>query len=98
VDRHGDDRLRELLQRTRTMRSFDRAFQRTMGVSVERFDEQWRTWLRKTYWPTVATKENPDEFGRQLTDHRNDASCTSPAISRIPHRYTRTAASTPTST
>jgi hypothetical protein len=81
VDRHGDDRLRELLQRTRTMRSFDRAFQRTMGVSVERFDEQWRTWLRKTYWPTVATKENPDEFGRQLTDHRNDASCTSPAIS-----------------
>ena len=81
VERHGEDRLRELLQRTRTMRSFDRAFQRTMGVSVERFDEQWRNWLRKTYWPTVATKEPPEEFGRRLTDHRRDASCVSPAIS-----------------
>ena len=83
VDRHGEDRLRDLFQRIRTMRSFDRAFQRSMGVSVERFDEQWRTWLRKTYWPTVAVKQNPEEFARRLTDHRHDASSinTSPAVS-----------------
>jgi len=83
VERHGEDRLRDLFQRIRTMRSFDRAFQRSMGVSVERFDEQWRTWLRKTYWPMVAVKEPPEEFARRLTDHRHDASSlnTSPAIS-----------------
>ncbi len=83
VERHGEDRLRDLLQRIRIMRNFDRAFQRSVGLSVERFDEQWRTWLRKTYWPTVATKENPEEFARRLTDHRRDESSlnTSPAVS-----------------
>ncbi|MEK7330118.1 MAG: hypothetical protein AAB113_04880, partial [Candidatus Eisenbacteria bacterium] len=83
VERHGEDRLRDLLQRIRVTRNFDRAFQRSMGLSVERFDEQWRTWLRKTYWPTVATKENPEEFARRLTDHRRDESSlnTSPSVS-----------------
>ncbi len=83
VDRHGEDRLRDLFQRIRSSRNFDRAFQRSMGISVERFDEQWRAWLRKTYWPTVATKENPEEFARRLTDHRKDESSlnTSPAVS-----------------
>jgi Tol biopolymer transport system component len=83
VDRNGEDRLRDLLQRIRIMRNFDRAFQRSVGVSVERFDDQWRIWLRKTYWPTVATKENPEEFARRLTDHRRDESSlnTSPAVS-----------------
>ena len=83
VDRHGEERLRDLFQRIRITRNFDRAFQRSMGLSVERFDEQWRVWLRKTYWPTVATKENPEEFARRLTDHRHDESSlnTSPAVS-----------------
>src|SRR5262245_48101353 len=83
VDRHGEERLRDLFQRIRIMRNFDRAFQRSVGVSVDRFDEQWRIWLRKTYWPTVATKENPEEFARRLTDHRHDESNlnTSPAVS-----------------
>jgi Tol biopolymer transport system component len=83
VERHGEDRLRDLFQRIRVTRNFDRAFQRSMGLSVERFDEQWRTWLRKTYWPTVATQENPEEFARRLTDHRRDESRlnTSPAVS-----------------
>ncbi|HKQ57630.1 MAG TPA: hypothetical protein VJY35_07155, partial [Candidatus Eisenbacteria bacterium] len=83
VERHGDERLRDLLQRIRTMRSFDRAFQRSIGASVDRFDEQWRIWLRKTYWPTVATKEDPEQFARRLTDHRRDESSinTAPAVS-----------------
>ncbi|TMQ72026.1 MAG: hypothetical protein E6K81_08505 [Candidatus Eisenbacteria bacterium] len=83
VQRHGEDRLRDVFQRIRSMHSFDRAFQRSMGVSVDKFDEQWRTWVRKTYWPTVTTKENPDQFARRLTDHRRDGSSlnTSPSVS-----------------
>src|SRR5436309_5995326 len=83
VDRYGEDRLRDLLQRIRAVRSFDRAFQRSIGTSVEKFDQQWREWLRKRYWPTVATKEDPEHFARRLTDHRRDESSlnTSPAVS-----------------
>ncbi len=83
VERYGDERLRDLLQRMRQMHSFERAFQRSLGVSVERFDEQWRLWLRKRYWPTVATKDDPEHFARRLTDHRRDQSYlnTAPAVS-----------------
>jgi Tol biopolymer transport system component len=88
VDRFGEERLRELLQRMRQMRSFERAFQRTLGTSVERFDEQWRTWLRKRYWPTIASKEDPEQFARRLTHHRRDASNfnTAPAVSPMGDR------------
>ncbi|TMQ73337.1 MAG: hypothetical protein E6K80_00385 [Candidatus Eisenbacteria bacterium] len=83
VDRYGEPRLRDLLQRMRQMHSFERAFQRSLGVPVERFDDQWREWLRKRYWPTVATKEDPEHFARRLTDHRRDTSFlnTAPAVS-----------------
>jgi Tol biopolymer transport system component len=83
VERYGDERLRDLLRRMRQMHSFDHAFQRALGVSQERFDEQWRQWLRKRYWPTVASKQQPEEFARRLTDHRRDQSYVNgaPAIS-----------------
>ena len=83
VERYGEERLRDVLRRVRQMRNFDRAFQRSVGVPVAKFDEQWRTWLRREYWPTVASKANPEEFGRRLTDHRHDESNinNSPAVS-----------------
>jgi hypothetical protein len=83
VDRFGEERLRDVLKRIRQMRNFDRAFQRSVGMPIGKFDEQWRTWLRKEYWPTVASKEDPERFARRLTDHRRDESNfnTGPAVS-----------------
>ncbi len=83
VRRYGEDRLRDVLRRARQMRNFERAFEKSVGLSESKFDEQWRTWLRKQYWPTVATKDSPEQFARRLTDHRKDESVlnTAPAIS-----------------
>jgi Tol biopolymer transport system component len=83
IERYGEDRMRDLLQRIRSMGNFDRAFQRSLGISVENFDKQWREWLKKRYWPTVTDKQDPDKFARRLTDHRHDTSNlnTAPAIS-----------------
>ena len=83
VDRFGEARLRNLLQTMRRVRSFDRAFERSVGMGVDKFDEQWQTWLRKEYWPTVVSKDSPERFARRLTDHRHDPSNlnTAPAVS-----------------
>lgn len=83
IVRFGEDRFREMLQKVRGGRNFERAFQRTYDLSVEKFDEQWRDYLRKRYWPTVARHEQPERYGRRLTDHRKDASNanTAPAVS-----------------
>jgi len=83
IDRFGEDRYREIVQRIHNYRNFDRAFQRTTGMTVAKFDEQWREWLKRQYWPTVAVKQPPDRYGRPLTDHRHDQSNlnTAPAVS-----------------
>jgi len=83
VDRYGEDRLRDVLKRIRQTRSFERAFQTSIGMPIDKFDEQWREWLRKQYWPTVAHKDTPESFARRLTDHRHDQSSlnTAPSIS-----------------
>ncbi len=83
VERHGEERLRDVLQRLRQSRNFDRAFARAVGMPPAKFDEAWREWLKKRYWPTIAQKEGPETFARRLTDHRRDESSlnTSPAVS-----------------
>ncbi len=83
VDRYGEDRLRDVLKRIRQTRSFERAFQASIGMPIGKFDEQWRQWLRKQYWPSVAHKDTPESFARRLTDHRRDQSSlnTAPSIS-----------------
>ncbi len=74
IVRHGEERFRDLLRRARQMHNFERAFQRTYGLSTRRFDERWREMLRKRYWPTLAKLDHPEAFGRRLTDHRRDES------------------------
>jgi len=74
VERYGENRFRDMLRRARQMRNFERAFQRTYGLSTRRFDEQWREAMRKRYWPSLATLDHPDAFAKRLTDHRHDES------------------------
>ncbi len=82
VERHGEDALRTLLRDIRRM-GFERAFRRAVGMKVSMFDEQWRAWARRRYWPTVAARREPEAFARRLTDHRRDGSLlnTAPAVS-----------------
>jgi Tol biopolymer transport system component len=83
AQRFGEDRVRDILQKTRMMHSFDRGFERSVGMPIQKFDEQWHEWLKKQYWPTVAQKDDPEQFARRLTDHRHDESVlnTSPSVS-----------------
>jgi Tol biopolymer transport system component len=74
AERYGEERFRELLQKMKMYRNFDRAFQSVMGTTVAKFDEDFSTWLRRQHWPEVSDKSNPDIFARRLTDHRRDRS------------------------
>jgi len=85
TERYGEERLRDVLQRIRQMHGFDRAFQRSVGLPVSKFDEQWREWLRRKYWPAVAAKQDPEKFARRLTDHRRDESRFNTASSVSPY-------------
>jgi Tol biopolymer transport system component len=73
-ERYGEGRLRDLLHRMKNYRNFDRAFEAVMGTSVAAFNEDFDNWLKRSFWPEVRTKSNPEVFARRLTDHRKDRS------------------------
>ncbi len=83
AERYGEDRLRELVRALARTRSFERAFRRAVGVGEKKFEEEWREWLRREYWPSAARERGPAAFGRRLTDHLRDGSAlnTAPAVS-----------------
>ena len=83
IQRYGEERFRDLFRRARQMHNFEHAFEKTYDLPVGKFDQQWREYLRKRYWPAVAVHEHPETYGRRLTDHRHDQSVlnTSPAVS-----------------
>lgn len=44
--------------------SIERPLERSFDLSVEEFDTQFRTWLRKQYLPALITKGEPTEYGK----------------------------------
>ncbi len=74
TERYGPERIRDLLQKTKYYRNFYRAFEVTLGTSVEKFDQDFQAWCKRMYWPSVAKRGSPEEFARRLTDHRRDRS------------------------
>lgn len=74
AERFGPDRLRDLLQKMKFHRSFDRAFEASLGTTTIHFNQDLNEWLKRTYWPLVRDKSSPEIFARRLTDHRHDRS------------------------
>ena len=54
-ERYGPERIRDIMQKLKFHRNFDRAFDISMGTTVVKFDEDFQSWLKKTYWPSGET-------------------------------------------
>ncbi|MDI6808004.1 MAG: BamA/TamA family outer membrane protein [Candidatus Eisenbacteria bacterium] len=83
VERHGREKLAEMIASARGMRSMDRVFDRAFGMSQSKFSDEWIKYLKKEYWPEVSKREDPEKFARRVTDHERDNSYINadPAIS-----------------
>ncbi|MHB0968790.1 MAG: BamA/TamA family outer membrane protein [Thermoanaerobaculia bacterium] len=84
VDRYGWDGLRDFIYEYRNALgpSIEKPLKRAFDVTVEEFDTQFRTWLRKQYLPSLIAKGEPTEYGQRFST-REDARSQelSPAIS-----------------
>lgn len=78
----GDEVVGILLQKATRM-GVQRAFESTLGMSLEALSREWESAVRKTYLPQVAEYQRPTEIGRPLLRHARleDPSYMAPAIS-----------------
>jgi Tol biopolymer transport system component len=81
--RYGEEKIGEILNRIRGARSIDQGFRSTIGLTVNELSEKWQRELKTWFWPDIARYQDPEDFGRRLTDHTKESNFynTSPSIS-----------------
>jgi Tol biopolymer transport system component len=83
AEKYGEQKIGELINKVKGAGSVEEGFKSSIGLSLEEFNERWKKDVKKTYWPDIAIRKDPDDFSRRLTDHRKDGGFynTSPALS-----------------
>jgi Tol biopolymer transport system component len=80
---YGDDTIGKVFKRLPHLRSLDRTFQDVVGLTLEKFSDDWTEAVRREYLPQIRDHRKPEDFAFRLTDTEKDLSnlnCT-PAVS-----------------
>lgn len=64
----GDEVIGILLQRAPRV-GLERAFQSTLGLSLEELSNEWMAAVRSTYFTQVTEYQRPEQFAERLTHH-----------------------------
>ncbi len=82
--KYGEQKIGDILNRIKSMRSVEAGFKGAIGLSLEELSERWQKDQKVMYWPDIAKREEPADYSRRLTDHRKGGAFyygISPAIS-----------------
>jgi Tol biopolymer transport system component len=81
--KYGKEKIGELINKVKGSGSVEEGIRSSIGLTLEELNERWKKDIKKTYWPDIAVREDPDEFAKRLTDNRKDGGFynTSPALS-----------------
>jgi Tol biopolymer transport system component len=81
--KYGKEKIGELVNKVRSTGNVEEGFKASIGISIKELNERWKKDVKKIFWPDIAKRNDPDEFAKRLTDHREDGGFynTSPAIS-----------------
>jgi len=74
ADHFGEDKISELLSRSRAMLSVEKGMKAALGLSMEDFNRELTRHLKREYWPEIAKRLDSRELGKPLTDHRKQNS------------------------
>jgi Tol biopolymer transport system component len=83
ANRYGDEKIAEILEKTKGLGSVEEGIKASIGLTLEELNENWKKFLKKEYWPQIDKRTDPDEFAKRLTNNKKDGGFynTSPAIS-----------------
>lgn len=83
ADKYGEEKIGEILSKTKGLGNLKAGIKASIGLSLEELNERWKKSLKKTYWPAIAERKDPDEIAKRLTDNQKTGGFynTSPSIS-----------------
>ena len=83
ADTYGIEKIGELLYSVKAKGNVKKGFKASIGIDLDELNEKWKKSIKKKYWPEVATRNDPEDFAKRLTDNKKLGGFynTSPAIS-----------------
>ncbi len=70
ADTYGEEKVGEILSNIKGKGGLEAGFKASIGIDIEELNKKWKKDLKKRYWPEIASRKDPDEFAKRLTDHK----------------------------
>jgi len=74
ADQYGEDKISDLLARSRGMLSVEKGMKASLGLSMSDFNRELTRHLKRDYWPEIALRKDAREVGKALTKHEEQGS------------------------
>jgi Tol biopolymer transport system component len=68
----GEKMFSRFLRKFRETKNVERSFKNTYGKTAEELGEEWRTELKRLYWPEIGRRTDPSKNSAALTVHEKD--------------------------
>ncbi len=83
ANKYGSEKIGELMNKIKGTGSLEEGLRSSIGLTLKQFNERWKKYLKKVYFPDIALRKDPDEFAKRLTDPEEGGGFynTSPSIS-----------------
>lgn len=74
VDKYGEDKLHQILQKGKIYFTMSKAMKEAIGIDEEKFWDDFSKEMKRRYWPSLRARKEADEIGKALTKAREDGS------------------------
>ena len=72
--KYGNEKIGEILGKIKVSKSLTKGFKESIGIDIKELTKKWHMYLKREYWPDIADRQEPEEIGKRLTDHRKEKS------------------------
>ena len=72
ADKYGEQKIGEMLGKIRLSRNVNQGIKQSIGIDIEELSERWHKHLRRSYWPDVENRVEPEDMAKRLTDHEKN--------------------------
>ncbi len=70
ADTYGEEKISELLHNIKGKGNVVSGFKSSIGINLEELNEKWKKDVKRNFWPEIASRKDPDEFAKRLTDNK----------------------------
>ena len=69
TEKWGEEAIAEIFYSIKVKKDLNKGIKTAIGVDIKELTSQWHKYLKKEYWPDIASRSDIQDISRQLTDH-----------------------------